>query len=193
MRVERVKEDRTRLDVVRHIGTADPNQMNSLNLALALAAGKPYHLFFYGVYRTEFLRRAFEGFPNVMAGDRLFICQIALATKFQYVDEVLHVRTRRKAAIADRYKDEALGRIWQDFWGPEKTVLGVWPISATLRRHPKPPQIVDTSSCTQIFRIQFPTQVAPVSMAFCLCRPQYPQQVNKTKAIGLEHGDANNC
>jgi glycosyltransferase involved in cell wall biosynthesis len=121
--VERVREDGTRLDVVRHIGTANPNKMNSLNLALALAAGKPYHLFFYGVYRAEFLKQAFVGFPSVMAGDRLFVCQIALATRFQYVDEILHVRTAGKSAIADRYKHEALGRIWQDFWGPERTVL----------------------------------------------------------------------
>jgi len=125
--VKRVREDGTTVDVVRHVASDDPNQMRSFNLAMALAAGKPYHLYVYGMYRTDLLRKAFDGFPSVMAGDRLFVCRVALATKLRYVDEILHVRLASSTPRGERYKDEELGRIWRDPWGPERTVLAAGP------------------------------------------------------------------
>jgi glycosyltransferase domain-containing protein len=125
--VERIQEDGGKVDLVHHGGSADPSKMSNFDLAMALAAGKPYHLYVYGVYRTDFLRQAFDGFPSVMAGDRLFVCQVALATKFRYVDEILHIRSLSNTPRAERYKHEALGRVWRDFWGPEKTGLAFGP------------------------------------------------------------------
>ena len=114
--VERVDETGQIVDLVRHRGAADPARMTPWQLAMALAGGRPYHLFIYGVYRTDFLRRAFTGFAPVVAADRLFMCRAAMAGGFAYVDEVLHRRTVRRVPIAERYADESIGRLWRGAW-----------------------------------------------------------------------------
>jgi len=114
--VERVDEAGGVVDLVRHRGSADPSRMSAWQLALALAAGRPYHLFIYGLYRTAFLRQAFTGFAPVVAADRLFVCRAAMAGGFAYVDDVLHRRTVRQAPIAERYADEPIGRLWRGAW-----------------------------------------------------------------------------
>jgi glycosyltransferase involved in cell wall biosynthesis len=114
--VERVDESGAVVDLVRHRGTADPSRMTGWQLVMALAGGHPYHLFIYGLYRTDFLRRAFTGFAPVVAADRLFVCRAAMAGRFAYVDEILHRRTVRQAPIAERYADEPIGRLWRSAW-----------------------------------------------------------------------------
>ncbi|MBA3295368.1 MAG: glycosyltransferase family 2 protein [Acidobacteria bacterium] len=111
--VERVDESGALVDVVRHGGAADPSRMSAWRLTMQLAGGRPYHLFVYGLYRRDFLERAFTGFARVVAADRLFICRVAMAGRFAYVDEVLHRRLVRKAPIAERYGDEAIGGLWR--------------------------------------------------------------------------------
>ena len=111
--VERVNEAGDRVDLVRYEGAADPEQLSSWELTMRLAGGRPYHLFIYGLFRTDFLRRVFSGFPAVVAADRLFMCRVAMAARFAYVDEVLHRRTVRQASIANRYAEENIGRLWQ--------------------------------------------------------------------------------
>ena len=111
--VERVDEGGQIVDVVRYAGGANPERLSSWELTMQLAGGRPYHLFVYGVFRREFLRRAFTGFAPVVAADRLLMCRVAMAAPFAYVDEVLHRRTIRQATIADRYADETIGRLWR--------------------------------------------------------------------------------
>jgi len=125
--VKRVREDQTVKDIVDYSGKADPSKMSHFELAMALAAGKPYHLYIYGLYRTEFLRKAFRNFPGVAGGDRLFVCQIALATKFQYVNKMLYIRQVHRTPIAERFKGDAVGKMWRDFFGREKTALAIGP------------------------------------------------------------------
>ncbi len=124
--VERIHADGTRHDIVKYSGKTDPSRMDYLNLALAIAAGRPYHLFIYGLYRLDFLKKAFD-IPPVIAGDRLFICQMALATRFCYVDQILHVRQLGEHPIKIRYANEALGRIWQDPLSHWKKLLAIGP------------------------------------------------------------------
>lgn len=114
--VERVTETGRVVDVVRHSGRADPSRLGPLALALQLAGGRPYHLFVYGLFRTEFLRRAFTGFAPVIGADRLFLCRVAMAGRFAYVDDTLHRRTLRHAPLAERYADEAIGQLWSGVW-----------------------------------------------------------------------------
>ena len=97
--VRRMRDDFTLYDVVRFSGERDPSKMSHFRLGMALASGLPYHLFVYGLYKTEFLKKAASHFPTVVAGDRLFVCQVALATKFSYVDEVLCVRRVRGGVV----------------------------------------------------------------------------------------------
>jgi glycosyltransferase involved in cell wall biosynthesis len=125
--VERVDEAGALLDVVRHQGASDPSSMTSWQLALGLAGGRPYHLFIYGLYRREFISRAFTGFAPVIASDRLFMCRIAMAGRFAYVDEVLHRRLVRAQPIAERYADEALGRLWHRSWPRWRLALAAGP------------------------------------------------------------------
>lgn len=111
--VERVSESGHVVDIVRHTGPADPSRMGHFALAMQLAGGRPYHLFVYGLFRTDFLRRAFTGFAPVIAADRLFLCRVAMAGGFAYVDDVLHRRTVRESSIETRYADEPIGRHWR--------------------------------------------------------------------------------
>jgi glycosyltransferase involved in cell wall biosynthesis len=111
--VERVDETGAVRAIVRHSGSADPSRMSPWQLTIALAGGKPYHLYIYGLFRSGFLRRAFTGFPAVIAADRLLMCRVAMAGGFAYVDEVLHRRLVRQTTIAERYASEPLGVRWR--------------------------------------------------------------------------------
>ena len=110
--VERVDEAGGVRDLVRYSGPSDPARMTPWQLTMALAGGRPYHLYIYGLHRTAFIKRAFTGFAPVIAADRLLMCRIAMAGGFAYVDEVLHRRLVRHKDIAERYADEPLGRRW---------------------------------------------------------------------------------
>jgi glycosyltransferase involved in cell wall biosynthesis len=111
--VERVTESGLVVDVVRHTGAADPSRLGPFALTMQLAGGRPYHLFIYGLFRTAFLRQAFTGFAPVVGADRLFMCRVAMAGGFVYVDAVLHRRLVRNAPIQTRYADEAIGDLWR--------------------------------------------------------------------------------
>ena len=125
--VERIDEAGAVVDVVRYAGPADPSRLSAWRLTMQLAGGRPYHLYIYGLYRTGFLRRAFTGFAPVVAADRLFMCRVAMAGGFAYVDEVLHRRTVRLAPIAQRYADEGIGRLWQAAWPRWRLTLQAGP------------------------------------------------------------------
>ena len=114
--VERVDETGQPIDVIRFAGAADPERSTPFRLVMALAGGRPYHLFIYGLYRTDFLKEAFTGFAPVVAADRLFMCRVAMGGRFAYVDEVLHKRTLRGAPLGQRYANEPIGRLWHGAW-----------------------------------------------------------------------------
>ena len=134
--VERLHENGTPLDLVRHEGNANPNVMTPFQLALALAEGSPHHLFVYGLFRTEFLRQVFENFPRVIAADRLMMIQASLSARFRYVDEVLHTRYINDQPIPVRYKDEDLGRLWLDRQAHLKKDLATGPYLLRSRNIP---------------------------------------------------------
>jgi len=121
--VERVWPDGRVCDVVAWQGNEDPTNLSHFSLALKLAKGAPYHLFIYGLYRTAFLVEAFVGLPGVIALDRLFVCQNALATRFRYVDKILHRRQVTKIALTERYKDDDLGRAWMNWFAEWKLAI----------------------------------------------------------------------
>lgn len=124
---KRIRQDGTLVDHVRCLEAINSRAKGDFALAMALASGEPYHLYIYGLFRTDFIRRAFTGFPMVVMGDRLFICQLALATGFRYVDQILYIRRSHREAIADRYAGEELGKLWMDRFGYVKLVATVGP------------------------------------------------------------------
>ena len=124
---ERIQEDGALVDYVRCPEAINSRPMKHFTLAMALASGKPYHLYFYGLFRTDFIRRAYRRFPMVVLGDRLFVCGLALATDFRYVDQVLYIRRGHDQSYVDRYAGEELGRVWQDRFAYIKLVAVVGP------------------------------------------------------------------
>jgi glycosyltransferase involved in cell wall biosynthesis len=110
--VQRVDEGGASLDIVCFSGPMDPALLTPRHLAMRLAAGLPFHLFIYGLFRADVLRRSFTGFAPVVAADRLFMCRAALTGSFVPVRGVLHKRLVRRASIAERYADEGIGRLW---------------------------------------------------------------------------------
>lgn len=93
--VERQFPDGSPFDLIRFNGENDPSKMSHMELLRKILSGIKYNLFIYGLFRTHLLQLAMRNFPNVLGGDRLFICQIALACGFGYVDEVLLTRTHQ--------------------------------------------------------------------------------------------------
>lgn len=124
----RYKESRTNFDNTAFNGTYfdstafeveaedNPNNMTFLQMLIAFATNIgqkriPYHCFIYGLYRTDILKSLLEvPIPQVPAADRLFMCQVALATKIRYVNQLLHIRTIRGKPAKVRYSEEEFMR-----------------------------------------------------------------------------------
>ena len=125
--VERQDESGATLDTVRFSGAMDPSRMTPARLALLLAGGWPFHLFVYGLFRADVLRRAFNGFAPVVAADRLLMCRMALTGGFTPVGEVLHRRVVRCTSIAERYGDEGIGQLWRSSSGRWRLTVSAGP------------------------------------------------------------------
>lgn len=101
--IEPFSEDGSVLGPVHLTGDKDPSAMSHLQLAKAVWKHWPYHVFVYGLYRTEFLRRAFQNVPEISGAGKLFMCQVSLATRVRYVDEVLYARQMSPKSFSERY------------------------------------------------------------------------------------------
>jgi glycosyltransferase involved in cell wall biosynthesis len=125
--VQREDENGKALDTVRFSGAMDPSRMTPRRLALLLAGGRPFHLFVYGLFRADVLRRTFTGFAPVVAADRLLMCRMALTGGFVPVSDVLHKRLVRRTSIAERYGDEGIGQLWRNTSGRWRLALSAGP------------------------------------------------------------------
>jgi glycosyltransferase involved in cell wall biosynthesis/Tfp pilus assembly protein PilF len=124
-------DDGTHLNAVRFEGERDPNNMTFFHLAInMIAAGiTQYHYFIYGLYRTDFLKSALAiPIPDVPVPDRLFMTQVALATKIRYVDKFLHIRTVHHTPSTERLANEEYIKIGNtDKMGYTRTWLAIEP------------------------------------------------------------------
>jgi len=115
--VDRVCEDGDLFDTIRFINADNPNRKSYFQMLKGLTLGKKYNLYIYGLFRSPLLRQAMLFFPEVPLSDRLFICQLALATRFRYVDQVLHIRLQREQPSHLRLPDESFNRMLnEDKW-----------------------------------------------------------------------------
>jgi glycosyltransferase involved in cell wall biosynthesis len=105
--VRRERESGAPFDVVRWDSATDPSRLAHWRVAVNVARGLPYTMYVYGIYRTAFLRQAYADFLPVHGGDRLFLCKLALSTRFRYVDQVLQTRQVADVLMDVRYADEA--------------------------------------------------------------------------------------
>lgn len=105
--VKRICLGDDRIETNRFEGDNDPNRMTSVQMLGALLEGKKYHNWIYGLFRTDFLKKALaNGFPRIIGTDRLWMCQVALATPFRYVDRELFIKHRLPGAFADRHPQD---------------------------------------------------------------------------------------
>ena len=111
---ERVYEDGILFDTIRFKDKNDPNNMNYYQMIKGLTSPEKYNLYIYGLFRTNLLRQAISFYPEVPGLDRLFICQIALATRFRYVDQVLHIRMHHDQPSNIRLANEKFNRMQED-------------------------------------------------------------------------------
>jgi glycosyltransferase involved in cell wall biosynthesis len=110
--IERLRNDESRLDVLRFSGPLDPTALPHSRVAYRCAAGVPYHIALYGIWRIDYLRGVFHGLPQFLAGDRVFMCGVTLASRLRYVDEILYIRMTHAAPISERYAGEYIGAVY---------------------------------------------------------------------------------
>lgn len=97
-----------------------PDQLSSFELFKRIQYGEPHYLYLYGLFRTAFMKRAMpELLPEVPSMDVHFLAEIALATRFGFVDEVLHTRVVHPKPAYKRYPAEKYSRLMRDGeWTP---------------------------------------------------------------------------
>jgi len=130
------------LYTVRFEGAGNPNNMSCYELYKKMNVWTTYHFYIYGLFRTELLRKAFPLIdPHSWAPDIMFMCQIALATRFRYVDQVLHVRTEWSQVSYERHPDMAPRKIayqdkglWRDMLGSMSRMILRSPIIPWYRK-----------------------------------------------------------
>lgn len=103
---ERFYENGKHLDTIRFTGTNNPNGWSYYQMLKGMVSRRKYNLYFYGLFRTELLKRAIVVFPDILGCDRLFLCQVALAARFRYVDKIQYLRLHR-AKHDEAYRAEA--------------------------------------------------------------------------------------
>lgn len=114
--VQLLDEDGQRTNVIRFDGPKNPNGLSHYQMLTGLTlsgkAKRKYNLYIYGLFRTELLRQAMRAFIDTYIADRLLMCQIALAARFRYVDEILYERTVGARPSHQRYPEESFSRIF---------------------------------------------------------------------------------
>lgn len=123
--VDLVSVDGRPIQTIRFSGRYDPNTSSHLRLLQGATTLGKLNFYIYGLYRTAFLRRAMQTFADVPGLDRVFVCQLALATRFRYVDRVLHQRTVHERPTHARLPDERFNAMKRDPMSDVKVLVGL--------------------------------------------------------------------
>jgi glycosyltransferase involved in cell wall biosynthesis len=140
--VDRVLKDGSLFDTINFLNAQNPNNKSRLGMALGLCSSLKYNLFIYGLFPTNLIKSAVP-FPIVESGDRWFLIQFALASKFRYLDRVLHVRMQHHKPYQYRYPDDEFVRkkkLFEKRWFDFESVFEVYRIlsrSKIIPRHRK--------------------------------------------------------
>ncbi len=124
--IDRVSENGGLFDTIRFINRDNPNYRNYYQMLKSLTSAKKYNLYIYGLFRARLLKQAISSFPEVPGSDRLFLCQMALATRFRYVDRVLHIRMHHDQPSNVRLPDEKFNKMQnKDKWVDAKVLYAL--------------------------------------------------------------------
>ncbi len=95
--------------VVRFRGARDPWGMSPLALAWALASSRKYNYFISGLFRRSVLKTV--SFPVGVSPEKVPLTELALSSRFRYVDEILHHRQLHPKKTEERYPDDPYARL----------------------------------------------------------------------------------
>jgi len=112
--VERRYEDGIFKDLIRFEGKNNPVNKTYYGMIKGLTSPLKYNLYLYGLYRTVLLRKATRYYPEFWGADRMLVCQIALATRFRYVDSILHIRTNHRLPSYLRLPQEKFNKMLRE-------------------------------------------------------------------------------
>lgn len=96
---------------VRFVGSENPEGMGPLKLALELGSVRKHNYFINGLFRRVLLHELMRFFPEGGAPERILLAQLALRSRFRYVDEVLYRRQLHNLEHELRYPEEAYSRV----------------------------------------------------------------------------------
>ncbi len=127
-------------DRVQLTGDLDLTGRSHAYLFQKMISGFPIHIFFYGLFRRELLRRLVaRGFPICIRPDRVFMAEAALATKFVSVKPVLYYKIRSyespevRILNDERYNPDVVQAEFQKSFAQTKYLLNLltWPLSSS--------------------------------------------------------------
>lgn len=108
----------------RFAGDNDVNKLSRYSTSKRISESRLYY-FIYGLFRTDLLRAAMRVAPQVPLWDMIMMSQIALATRFRYVDSVLHTRTVHDQPQHVRHPDEPFTKQNAERWVDAKILLAL--------------------------------------------------------------------
>lgn len=126
--VDRVNQNGEALPPIHFRNEDNPNDKTYYQMLKGLTSRKKYNLFIYGLFRTQLLLKAVLVFPNVPGLDRIFICHMALATRFRYIDKALHIRTVHTQLSRVRLSNEKFNLLLKDRWVSIKVLSALFKV-----------------------------------------------------------------
>lgn len=111
---ERIWDDASVFDTIRFDGEDNPNHRSYYQMLKGLTSGRKYNLYIYGLFNTRILKGAMKTCFDVPGWDRIFICQLALATPFRYVAHILYKKTIYVQPYNVRWPGEKFSKILND-------------------------------------------------------------------------------
>ena len=110
---ERVDDQGNRIDVISYSDGLDVTRQSYYKVFEKMVLRLPIHIFLYGIFRTEFLRRVFErSAPDVMFWDRIVMCEMALGTRFRSFASVRFFKHLHGISVKKRYQHQAVGSVY---------------------------------------------------------------------------------
>lgn len=112
---KRMDENDTPYDIVLSFNSKlDINHSNSFKLALDASTNYFWTYIFYGLFRTEYLRKIYHHNPEVFGFDLIFSIHVLMSTKITYIPDILYIRKVHTQSTAERYTKEEIGKQYAD-------------------------------------------------------------------------------
>lgn len=113
--VRREYDDHALHSIISFAEKGDVTEMEYAELFKFMVWGKPVHIFLYGLFRTELLKKVLRRpFPTCAAGDRVLMGEFSLITHFYSSPKILFTKTIYRSPLNVRYGAEAFGQNWQE-------------------------------------------------------------------------------